>query len=1290
MFLGEGDALADVAAALVGQRSLWSERAVVIADSRDEALAGLGAVARGEAASGVVSGRAGAVGKTVLVFPGQGSQWVGMGRELLDSSPVFAARIAECAAALEPWVDWSLTDVLRGGALDRVDVVQPASFAVMVALAAVWESLEVVADAVVGHSQGEIAAACVAGALSLEDAARIVAVRSQVIARDLAGRGGMASVALSEAEAHERVGRWSGRVEVAAVNGPSSVVLAGDAEALDEALKVLEEEGVRVRRVAVDYASHTSHVVSIEGALGEAFAGIRSAAPRIPFLSTVTGEWVEDAGVLDGGYWFRNLRRQVRFAPAIEALIAQGHKVFVEASAHPVLVQSISEIADDAIVVTGSLRRDEGGLRRLLTSVAELFVRGVPVDWTALLPEGAGAAAVELPTYAFDHEHYWLPVAPPATDAVSLGLAGVDHPMLGAVVALPNSAGFVFTSRLSLRTHPWIGDHVVAGVVIVPGTGLVELAVRAGDEAGCSVLEELVIEAPLVVPERGGVRVHVVVGGATGTDGSRSVEVYSQREDDPDEDGTVWTRHASGVVSMAPGATETTQRFDAGEVVWPPADAEPVDIGSGYDVLARGGYGYGPVFRCVRAVWRRGDDVFAEVALPADEPGAAYGIHPALLDAALHSTMLDTVAAAGVAGADGPPENGDGEGREGSLGLPFAWNGLRLSAAGASALRVRVHRLPGGDLSMEAVDEFGGPVVTLDSLVSRPVSVGALEVAASVGRTTRAGSLYGVEWVSSEPGPVSAGFAPAWVPVADAEAVATLADEVESGAAGLPAAAVADAVSLDEQDAVLALTNRVLEIVQCWLDGTGLEDARLVVATRGAVPAAGEATVTDPGAAAVWGLVRAAQAENPDRIVLLDLDADAEVESVLPAVLASGEPEVAVRGSRLFVPRLARVAESRSDAVFGPDGTVLVSGAGSLGGVVARHLVVEHGVRRLVLASRRGPDAAGMAELVEELTGLGAEASAVACDLSDRDEVAALLASIPAEHRLRGVVHTAGVSDAGVIATVTPERLARLFAPKVDAVLHLDALTRDLDLDAFVVYSSVSSVFMGAGSGGYAAANAFLDGLMASRRAAGLPGLALAWGLWDQTSGMAQDLDDLTRARMNRRGGLLPMSVAEGMELFRAAVGSARSLLVPAKLDLRGVRADAAAGGVVPHMLRGLVRVGRQLARSATATAAGGDRPLAERLAGLTGAEQSALLLDLVRAQIAAVLGFGTSHHLDADQGLFEIGFDSLTAIELRNRLRTMTERKLSPGLVFDHPTPAMLAAHLHTLLGGEATLISI
>ncbi len=1287
--------LAHLASALVAQRALLGERAVVVAGSREEAVAGLGALARGESAPGLVTGAAGASGRTVLVFPGQGSQWPGMGRELLESSPVFAERIEECARALEPWVDWDLRAVLRGEAdlLDRVDVVQPASFAVMVGLAAVWASVGVVPDAVVGHSQGEIAAACVAGALSLEDAARIVAVRSQVIAGELAGRGGMASVALPEAEAAERIAAWDGRVEVAAVNSPSSSVIAGDAEALDEALAALEADGVRVRRVAVDYASHTRHVEAIEAALADAFADIRGQAPVVPFFSTVTGEWVREAGVLDGGYWYRNLRGQVRFGPAVASLLAEGHSVFIESSAHPVLVQPVNEIVDEAeseAVVSGSLRREEGGPRRLLTSMAELFVRGVAVDWAGVLPE-AGGTPLDLPTYAFDHRHYWLRLNG-ATDATALGQAPTDHPLIGAVVEVPDSGGVLCTSRLSLRTHPWLADHTVGGVVLVPAAALVELAVRAGDEVGCGTVDALTVTVPLVLPEQGGVRVQVAVGGADES-GCRTVTVYSTREDATEVIGAeAWVRHATGVLTATPKPGESPQG-DFG--AWPPAGARRVDVETLYDGLARRGYEHGPLFQAVRGLWRLGEEILAEVAVPEDEREEArrFGLHPALLDAALHPALLDAAVA-------------DGDFR---VWQYLTWHGLALHAVGATALRVRITPHGRDALALEAVDQAGGLVLRAESAELRPLAAGQLETAAGPAGDD---SLFRVEWTALPGAEAPAGEPPTWVAVRSAADITALA-EAPAAEAELPAVIVLEAVAAHDDgadDLALALTNRVLAAVQTWLAAPALESTRLVVATRGAVPAGADGAVTDPAGGAVWGLIRAAQSENPDRIVLLDLDPapDSAIDptDLAPAVglaldigpalgrlTTDTEPELALRGEALYIPRLTRAttagagraAVSEGPGALDPEGTVLITGGtGSLGGLLARHLVARRGIRHLVLASRRGQAAEGAAELVAELTGLGAAQVTVAsCDVTDRDAVAALLAEARRSGRpLTGVVHTAGIADAGVIGTLRPEQVARVFAPKVTAVRHLDELTRELvpELTAFVVFSSVSSVFLGAGTGSYAAANAFLDAVAQRRRAEGLPATSLAWGLWDQaTGGMAAGMDDLTRSRMNRRGGVLPMSPDEGMDLFDAALRTGEALLVPAKLDLRQLRTDAGAGRAIPTLLRGLVRTGRQTVRAAAGDSGGG---LADRLAGLGAAEQEALLLDLVRTHAATVLGHAGPEGIKPDTAFRDSGFDSLTSVELRNRLREATGLKLAATVVFDHPNPLSLARHLHGELG--------
>src|SRR5882757_2366736 len=594
------------------------------------------------------------------------------------------------------WVEALGDGVLLG----RVDVVQVVLWAVMVSLAAVWESLGVVPSVVVGHSQGEIAAACVAGVLSLGDGARVVALRSREIV-GIAGLGGVASVALPAAEVEGVLSRWGGRLSVAAVNGPSATVVSGDADALSEALGWWRSRGVRVRQVPVDYASHSSHVEALSGRLAEVLEPIRPQAGRVPFFSTVEGGYVEGA-VLDAGYWFRNLRQTVRLESAVRSLVGEGFGAFVEVSPHPVLVTAVQETveaADASAVVVGSLRRDEGGLERFLTSAAELFVRGTPVDWSVLLPAGEH---VELPTYAFQREQFWLESGGAgAGDVSAAGLSAADHPLLGAAVHLPGGE-VVLTGRWSVKSHPWLADHAVHGTVLLPGTGFVGWAVRVGDAVGAGVGEESSLEAPLVLSGGGAVRVQVRVEGEE--DGRRVFAVHSR----PDVAEAGWTRHATGTLTVGEAAPAG---FDF--TAWPPPGAVPVPVDDLYDRLAEAGYEYGPTFQGLRAAWRRGDEVFAEVALPESGTGegeaSGFVLHPALLDAALHVNALQ--AAQDSAG--------------GNL-LPFAWTDVSVHAVGAGTLRVRLSPAQPEGVMLQIADGAGNPVATVGSLVSRPVAAHSL------------------------------------------------------------------------------------------------------------------------------------------------------------------------------------------------------------------------------------------------------------------------------------------------------------------------------------------------------------------------------------------------------------------------------------------------------------------------------------------------------------------------------------------------------------------------------------
>ncbi|RPF25315.1 acyl transferase domain-containing protein [Streptomyces sp. Ag109_G2-6] len=1256
----------DIGLSLVTTRAVFEHRAVVLGADPAEALT---ALAEGREAPGVVRGHAGAgSSRPVFVFPGQGSQWVGMAVELLDSSPVFAARIAECEEALAPYVDWSLTDVLRSDdPLERVDVVQPVLFAVMVALAEVWISYGVRPSAVIGHSQGEIAAACVAGALSLEDAAKVVALRSRAIDA-IAGLGGMVSVSLPAADAAERIAAVFGdRLAVAAVNGPSSTVVSGDADACAELVTVLEAEGVRARRVAVEYASHCSHVEKLEAELADLLSGLNPRQAAIPMYSTLTGELL-DGTELDGGYWYRNLRNPVLFEQAVKAAQADGHRLFIESSPHPVLAVGLAEMDATAL---GSLRRDEGGLRRVFTSLAEAWVNGADVDWARAF-DGTGAQRTDLPTYAFQRRRYWLE-APRTTigDIGSAGLGPAEHPLLGAAVELADTDGFLFTGRLSVDSHPWLGDHAVVGTVIFPGTAFVELAVRAGDQVGCGRVEELTLQAPLLLPELGGRQIQVAVGAADDT-GRRTLSVHSRPAGDPDAE---WSRHATGVLAPA----ETGIHRPADLSVWPPRGARELPLDGVYEEAARQGFGYGPSFQGLRAAWQLGQEIYAEVELPAEAraDAAAFGVHPGLLDSALQAMGLGTFLDGAIADED-----------QGKPRLPFAWRGVTLHAAGAGALRVRLSHTGRNGISFAVADATGAPVATVESLTMLPI---APEQLRNAGRA-HGDCLFRVEWAD----------APAAAPAVQRLAVIGSADLGDAlAAAGVRAARHADAAELTAAleagaatpDLVLiaaadpgaagsagtglaerahAATRRALADVQHWLSADAPGDVPLAVVTVGAT-AAGAAA--DPAAAAVWGLLRSAQSEAPGRFVLADVDGCDASWRALPAALATGEPQLAVHDGNTTVPRLVRAAAPAEDAAgpaFDPEGTVLITGGtGVLGGLLARHLVTRHGVRHLLLVSRSGPAAAGADALRAELAEAGAEVTVAACDTADRDALARLLAAV--RRPLTGVVHTAGVLDDGVLESLTPDRLAAVLRPKADAAVHLDELTRDHELAAFVLFSSATGVLGGSGQANYAAANAFLDALARRRRGHGLAATSLAWGFWAQASGMTGHLDEADRRRM-QSGGILGLSDETGLALFDLALATGEAELLPVRLDTAALRGQAAAGGL-PPLLRKLVRTPVRRAAEAAAGDAGAD--FAQRLAALPEAERHRAVLDLVRRQAAVVLGHDSADAVSAESSFKELGFDSLTAVDLRNRLAATTGVRLPATLVFDYPTPAELTAYL-------------
>ncbi|MET9831651.1 SDR family NAD(P)-dependent oxidoreductase [Streptomyces sp. NPDC006385] len=1227
-------------------------------------------------------------------------------------------------------------------------------------------------------------------------------------------------------------------------------------------------------------------------------------------------------------------------------------------------------------VVSGTAGRvdtaavDEALGRRDLRALADLWVRGAAVDWERLYEDGAPGRVPGLPTYPFEPRRCWIDTTAESVASASPGGTAAGHPLLTSAVPLADG-GVAHSGEVSLDTHPWIADHTVSGTVIFPGTGFVEAALHAGRDLGCGELEELTLEAPLALSRTDRVLIQVVVRPPDAT-GRRAVEVHS-RPAHPGGAGDAepaWTRHATGAL----GTRAAGPDFDF--TAWPPAGAEPLPVDGYYDTMAAAGYAYGPSFRALRSVWRRGDEVFAEAAATDAHDAGRYGLHPALLDSALHAMGFGAFVRGG-----------------GGL-LPFSWSGWRLTGRGAATVRIRLTAAGTDAVSAQIADSDGRPVAVLDSLVLRPVG-GEKQV----GPVPVPDGIFEIDWTVLD----TAGHSPGRWSVAGpddlglAPALRRAGAEVSElpGDTGLVSLA---AEPTDDLPAALRqATARVLSEVQRLLadDKRGAE--RLVVVTRGAVATRVGEDVTDLVHAPVWGLLRAAQAEHPDRLLLVDTDGTDASLAALPAAVAAAtaaeESQLALRAGEARVPRLARlgadgalvppsdgaawrldtvgagtlenlalvpwaaadappapgqlrvevraaglnfrdvlgalgmypgdltlgaegagvvtavgpsvdgfrvgdrvmgvfpsglgpvcVADARTvapipdgwsfeqaaavpvafvtayyglvdvgglragesvlvhaaaggvgmaavqlarhlgaevfatasegkwDAVrqlgvgddhlassrdlgfadrflevtggrgvdvvldslarefvdaslrllprggrfvemgktdirdaqevatahFGvryrafdvvdagpqrigeilreilglfregvlthlprihwdlrrapeafrfmsqarhigkivltvprrpdPSRTVLITGGtGVLGGMLARHLVTERGVRHLVLLSRRGPEDPSAAGLTRELTAAGAEVTVVACDVADRERLRQVLDALPAEHPLGTVVHTAGALDDGVFDAMTPERLATVLRPKAEGALNLHELTRERDLDAFVLFSGAAGVLGNPGQSNYATASCFLDALAQHRRAHGLPGTSLAWGYWEQATGLTRHLTEGDTGRM-ARGGLLPMSTEQGLALFDTACGADVPLQVPMRLDL-GALADQADAGQGHPLHRGLVRTARRPApasREATP----------DRLAGASEDERRAALLDLVCDEVAAVLNADPAT-VGPGTGFVELGLDSLTAVELRNRLNRVTGLRLPATLVFDHPAPGSLADHL-------------
>lgn len=1288
----------DVVISAALHRTHFAARAAVSARGTEEAVQLLTELAAGRPHKAVTVGEARPRGKAVFVFPGQGHQWEEMGRSLMKESKAFAQAVAECDQEIQRQTGWSVLQVLSGdgceGAawIERVEVLQPVLFAMSVGLSAQWQAAGVEPEAVVGHSQGEIAAAYVAGILTLKDAVRVVVSRSRLGSR-LNVRSAIVVIERSPAEVESLLGRWQGSFSVAAVNSATTTVVAGPQAAADELAALLQAENIFCRTVPTHWAAHTAHVDELLPVLREELSNLTPHLARIPFYSTVTGS-PQTGPELAREYWCRNLRAPVRLDLAMECLQADGYGVFIEVSAHPVLaIPLTAACSDKGGVVVGTLQRGSGGMAQFYQGLGSLHVHGYPVDWRKCGALGGGNL-VGLPTYAFQRQRYWL-TAPKSVRAESAaaGLQDSAHPLLGGVTTLPDGR-FLFIAVLSLSTHPWLRDHALAGEPLVPCTAFLELALAAGQRVGTPRLKTLLLQRPMMVPDRSAVRLQLWLGPVS-AQGCRPFTIHGCAQAASD---APWVSHASGELTVD---SENTQGWPL-RSPWPPEGAVSQDLRGFYARLADAGADYGPVFQGLKELYQEGPWLYSRIALPEPAGPAAedFLCHPALLDAALQGLVF-----AGQKSA------------EAGLLLPFELQDVKLYGRVGRELRVRMKlseesrpdQLAAG---LEIFDDSGARVADLGMVVARRT----LAARARDGLNASQAPLYCIDWEAAPLG-LRTESPGTWFVVGSGELadraaralrgsgarvnrVPVLAETPRRGDGGSPAPGIVWAAAtegcIDPVTAAHAITAVLLGEVQAW--AAHFAESRLVLLTQRAVSAGTMKGALDLGCAPLWGLLRTVRAEYPDRQVqLLDWDGSVDSQRLLgAALLATDQPEAVLREKGRFVPNLVRAsmrellspdraasaaAEPASTAERAarlplPEGTVLISGGtGGLGARVACHLARCYGVRDFMLTSRQGMAAEGAAELVAELAALGCRTTVAACNMNDRAAVAALLSAVT--RPLVAVFHLAAALDDGVLGALTPARLHAVLSPKVDGAWTLHELTRDKKLAAFVLFSSITGLVGSTGQGNYAAANTFLDALAAYRQASGLPALALAWGTWGSVGGAAR-LPLADQQRLLSRG-LVPLTPQEGLRAMDAALFRAEPLLIPASLDLSALRRHAV-GEAVPPLMRRLVQASTQPVAEAEVAAV----PLARQLMNRREEDRLGLLLERVRAEAAAVLHLSAARTPLPEQPLREFGLDSLTALELRNRLGKLTSLQLPATFIFDYPTLGTISQELLKRLLGE------